>query len=225
MQEPYASRYPELMQIHEAYTSQPYGKVKIPSQATISHNVFCPATRFRYGWDTNSSRLKEGDELVPLTRRLRAYVLDPTRDINQTIAAGLGELRLKGNFSAQPDDFVDVAWGDLRLKPQSDAFHYGYQQADFERIGLKESERRRNPPKVLSRLNKDGLCLRNLSDQQVSGCMYLYAGGGVTVSAQTVAFELAPGEERLYPLEISTEGDEPVLTARGDLPGLRPCRL
>lgn len=225
VQEPFASRYPQLQYYHEAYSSQPYGQVRIPAQATVSNNVFCPATRFRFSFDTNSSRLREGDELVPLTRRLKAYVLDPTRDINQTIASGLGELTTRGNFSAQPSDFVDAGWGDLRLKPESDAFHYGYVAGDFEHIGLKEDERLLNPPRVMSRLTMQGLSLRNLSDRPVAGSMRFYPGEGVQVSAEAIAFELEPGAEAFYPLDIAVEAEEPMLTARGDLPGLRPCRL
>lgn len=224
-QEPYRSRYPELLDIDQAYRTQPFGRVMIPAQADVAHNVFCSKLRFRFREDEATGTLYDNGKPVQKTRRLRAYAFDPCRDVNQTIAAGVGDLRMRGNYTAAPEDFVDADWGDIRLKNDSHAFHYGYAQGEFDRIGLKPGERRDNPPTVLSRLTPEGLWMRNRSARRVQGVMRLMAGEGATVDREEVAFDLAPGQEAFYPVGIQTEGDEPRLTARSHTPGVRPCKL
>lgn len=224
-QEPYRSRYPDLLYIDNAYRTQPFGRVKIPASADVAYNVFCSKLRFRYHEDEATNTLYDNGTPVENSRRLRAYAFDPTRDINQTIAAGLGDLRTRANYTASPEDFVDAAWGDIRIKPDSNAFHYDYVDGCLENIGLKPELRRNNPPTVRSRLSPEGLYMRNESSQQVQGRMMLLADPGVAVDKSSVDFDLAAGEEVFYPLAITTTVDEPKLTARSHTPGVRPCRL
>lgn len=225
VEEPYRSRYPELQVIDEAYRTQPFGQVKIPAQADVAHNVFCSHMRFRFREDDATNTLYENGVPVARTPRLRAYAFDTRRDINQTIASGMGDLRTRGNYTAAPEDFMDADWGDIRLKPASNAIQYGYTDGKLDTIGLKPGERRHNPPRVLSKLSREGLGLRNASDQHVTGTMRLLADSGMTVDTDAIAFDLQPGEEAFYPVAITTEGDEPKLTARSHTPGVRPCKL
>lgn len=225
VEEPYRSRYPGLALIDEAYRTQPFGKVMIPGQADVSHNVFCAKPRFRYRMDETTKTLYDNGMPVENTRQMRAYMTDPRHDVLQTIAAGVGDLRLNGNYNATPDDFVDPEWGDIRVKPTSSAFHHGYTDGDLESIGLVAEKRRHNPPTVYSTLNRDGLGLRNVSDQRVTGVMRLLPDKGVTVDKNAIAFDLAPGEEAYYPVAIVITGDDPRLAARSHTPGVRPCNL
>mgnify|MGYP002510999483 CR=1 FL=1 len=232
MESEYIRRYPELAKIHECYENPVNGKTRIPGSAWIQGNVFCSKAGFRYRHDEKQGIYYEfGKPMDNPPPYLHSYINDPAWNLRLTWSARKGELHWIGNFTASPEDFADAMWGDLTVRPDSQAFEYGYVDGDFGSIGLEEEKRLANPPKVRTRItlarsreNAVSIGIRNMSAKPVSGTLKVYAPKGVVFTSETLDFTAEPYEEKEYLLEVMKSPGEFEMEVRSATPGVRPSR-
>ena len=234
---PYITRYPELAALDRMFRVQEHdARVYIPGQAEVANNVFVPRTAFRYRYDEPTKKMYDHGREVPCTRMLRAYVEDFSRNLLRTIDGRMGDLHLRSNFVGQPDDLVAPEWGDLRVKADSAAQYYGYENAQFETIGLQEERRAQNPPTVRTCIEYTPgstqlrIGLRSERGGDVRGTLYLNASAELTLEQSALPFALAAGEEQWLTVPVhaaddaAASPDDPVIDVYSDVPGVRPAR-
>jgi hypothetical protein len=145
-------------------------------------------------------------------------------------SAGKGSWLFEQNYTARPEDFVDVKWGDITVKPGSKAVEYGHVPRDFKSIGLIYGERRRNPPLVRTALTRDvktgtiTLEIRNDGQSAAGGTVSLYPEKGSEVDVKAVAFRLEPGEASATVVGRIDPDRDILIEARSPLAGVRPSR-
>ncbi|MEA4890681.1 MAG: right-handed parallel beta-helix repeat-containing protein [Clostridiaceae bacterium] len=229
---PYIDRYPELGRLAEMYES---GR-QLKASAVISNNIFCTRPAFRYTYarrEGGYERMLDCGEPVQLTDAQMSELFDMRHIVRPTWSAGKGDWRFTDNFTAFPEDFRDAEWADIEVKPDSQAFEYGYTAVSFQNIGLQESERVCNPIDVQTSLTYPyrgtdrplTLGIRNRMPVPVHGEIRLVSDNPkVSLSAEQISFDLAAYEERA--ILVGDLGREEVFTveAQGVTPGVRPAR-
>ncbi|NLC67218.1 MAG: right-handed parallel beta-helix repeat-containing protein, partial [Clostridiaceae bacterium] len=142
-----------------------------------------------------------------------------------------GEILSKSNYACGKDDFEDFKTRDFRLKADSEAFNYGFENVDFHRIGLVEKDRMVNPPKVTSHMEVDVntnallLLLNNRSDNEVRGKIIFHINKHVEgFSGTSVDIDLAAHEVKEYRVALPPVHEKVQIEARCDVAGVRPCR-
>ncbi len=232
MESEYIRRYPELAKIHECYQNPVNGKTRIPASAWIESNVFCSKARFRYRYDAKEKVYYEfGKPVENPQQYLSNYINDPAWDLRLTWSAQKGEMHWNSNFTASPEDFADAKWGEWSLRPDSQAFDYGYVDTDFGSIGLEEEKRCVNPARVMTCImparEKEravSIGVKNAGSARVSGVLKVYAPQTVAFGAEAVEFSVEAGEEKEYLLEVLESPKEFEMEVRSDTPGVRPSR-
>ncbi|MDR3146392.1 MAG: right-handed parallel beta-helix repeat-containing protein [Treponema sp.] len=228
---PYVDKYPSLKEYDEMFKSN---KPMRPC-AHISRNVICSAWQFRYFYDLHDQNkpvmYKDGLRIEPTPEEL-SIILDSRHDILMEWSAGKGSWFFEQNYSARPEDFADVKWGNITVKPDSKAVEYGHTPRDFSSIGLVYGERRRNPPLLRTALTRDvttgtiTLEIRNDGNCAAGGTVRLYPGkDDSTVDLDAVPFTLAPGETASAVVGRIDPNRAILIEARSDLAGLRPSRV
>lgn len=227
----YMERYPELKEVDDFYNSFPEGEVKIPGSAVVENNVFCAKPKFHYHYDPNTQTLYKQGKPVAQSRELWAYIKDHSRDIRFRISGERGDVRLVSNYFAGPDDFVDIKWGVIAVRPDSEAYEFGYTDGDFSSIGLQPELRRVNPPKVLTcifnqidEMDALKIGMKNVSNQIVCGILKLFTSDNAVLESDLVSFELEAGEEKEYSVKILRYSGEFEVEVRSTTPGVRPSR-
>jgi hypothetical protein len=172
---------------------------------------------------------KDGERINPTPDEL-SVILDTRHDIWMEWSAAKGSWLFEQNYTARPEDFADVKWGDITVKPGSKAVEYGHIPRDFRSIGLVYGERRRNPPLVRTALTRDvktgkiTLEIRNDGKSAASGVVGLYPGEGCPVDVEAVPFKLAPGETASAVVGSIDPNRDIQIEARSSLAGVRPSR-
>ena len=209
---------------------------QLKASGVISHNVVCTRQAFRYTYARREgcyAKMYDCGEPTELDDAAMSELFDFRHFVRPTWSPGKGDWRFKGNFMAFPSDFADAEWGDIAVRPDAQAFDYGYQAVSFQDIGLRPKTRSRNPVKVLTQLTYPyrtedkplTLGLRNTADTAVSGQIVLLTDNpNVILDYERINFSLEPGEERQ--VKVGNLGQETVFTveARGVTPGVRPAR-
>jgi len=122
-----------------------------------------------------------------------------------------GEFEIRSNKSVGRDYFKDCA--------------IGWYNDEMFAIGLDESKRRSNPPRVLTNLSYDGEYL-----------IYRYKNFSDTSINAIITFYFTDGSEIVTKGEINSEGIIKIpfnsfekknitIDARADVAGIRPCRI
>jgi hypothetical protein len=224
---PYVDKYPSLKEYDEMFKSNK----PMPPCARISRNVFCSRWQFRYFYDLLNKPVmyKDGVPIDPSPEEL-SVILDSRHDIWMKLSAHKGSWVFEQNYTARPEDFADVKWGDITVKPDSTAVEYGHIPRDFRSIGLIYGERRRNPPLVRTALTRDvktgkiTLEIRNDGKSAAGGIIGLYPEEGAPVDVEAVPFKLAPGEEIAAVVGCIEPDRDIQIEARSSLAGVRPSR-
>ncbi|MDR1566428.1 MAG: right-handed parallel beta-helix repeat-containing protein, partial [Treponema sp.] len=226
---PYIDKYPSLKEYDEMFKSN----TPMRPCARISRNVICSRWRFRYFYDLRDGNkpvmYKDGVRIEPSPEEL-SVILDTSHDIRMEWSAGKGSWLFEQNYTARPEDFADVKWGDITVKGDSKAVEYGHMPRDFKSIGLIYGERRRNPPLVRTALTRDvktgkiTLEVRNDGKSAAEGIIALYPGEGSAVDVEAVPFTLAPGETASAAVGCIDPNRDILIEARSSLAGVRPSR-
>lgn len=209
---PFTDRYPELLDIDRYYTNNE----PIPPSAVIENNIFCYIKIFEGPFEKATIRDIFG------TKRILEFSFDSEK----------GKFLIESNYFCGKEDFADLKTSDLRIKQDSSAFHYGFQNIEIQKIGLIEKERRHNPPKVITGLRFDKannviiLSLDNQRDKHVLGSMSLFIDKEQkSMDKKPIKIELKGFEKKEYQIPLPNYLRKVEIEARSSVAGVRPCKI